>query len=132
MELTLFNTTDLPPCEMKGSPVVQVRQHTRRVKAADVDRVKRRDKPVFRRNKKDLRFNQKPPAHLNISDLQKKILENLRAHGPMTADECAEKMNENKYNVRPRMSELHMKFSLVRETGEKRGRFHVYEVATHE
>lgn len=41
-----------------------------------------------------------------VNYLQGKCLEALRAHGPMTADEIAEKVGETILSIRPRLSEL--------------------------
>lgn len=41
-----------------------------------------------------------------VNYLQGKCLEALRAHGPMTADEIAEKVGETILSIRPRCTEL--------------------------
>ena len=41
-----------------------------------------------------------------VNYLQGKCLEALRAHGPLTADEIAEKVGETILSIRPRCSEL--------------------------
>jgi predicted HTH transcriptional regulator len=41
-----------------------------------------------------------------VAYLQGKCLEALRVHGPLTADEIAEKVGESILSIRPRLSEL--------------------------
>lgn len=43
----------------------------------------------------------------------------LRHYGPMTADECANRMGESVLSIRPRFSELAAKAQII-DTGERR------------
>ncbi len=56
---------------------------------------------------------------INVTLGQQAVLTALRHHGPMTADECAEKMGNDRLYVRPRCSELATK-GLVKDTGTTR------------
>lgn len=54
-----------------------------------------------------------------ITDRQARVLNLLKMHGPMTADECAAKDGRTVLAVRPRLSELY-KLGLIERTGERR------------
>lgn len=52
-------------------------------------------------------------------NLRARIIAALKVHGPMTADEAALKLGEDKLAVRPRFTEL-LRLERIAETGERR------------
>ena len=53
------------------------------------------------------------------ASLQADCLEVLRKHGPLTADEIAERLGESVLSIRPRLSELKELHAVI-ATGERR------------
>lgn len=54
-----------------------------------------------------------------VAHLHKQILSLLEVHGPMTADETAERLGESVLTIRPRFSELN-RARLIFKTSERR------------
>lgn len=56
---------------------------------------------------------------INAACLRAKVLDTLRQHGPLTADEAADRLRIDRLSIRPRLSELKAT-GRVRDTGERR------------
>lgn len=56
---------------------------------------------------------------IDAGTLRAKVLQTIRAHGPMTADECADHLRLSILSIRPRLSELR-NLGKLRDTGERR------------
>lgn len=56
---------------------------------------------------------------IDAGTLRAKVLDAIRAHGPLTADEAAERLRLDKLSIRPRLSELRA-HGKVADTGERR------------
>lgn len=55
-----------------------------------------------------------------LSERHEEVLRALRLHGPLTADEIAEKIGRTVLAVRPRLSELGKHLNKIERTGKRR------------
>lgn len=56
---------------------------------------------------------------IDAAGLRGKVLAAIKSHGPLTADECAERLHMDRLSIRPRCTELR-ELGKLRDTGLRR------------
>jgi len=84
-----------------------------------VPRLQWMDPQSIRAHPDGVRAHSTDSERARAARLEDRVVEELEASGPMTADECAEALGETPGAVRPRFSQLRARGS-VRPTGRRR------------